>query len=782
MQNINLNEKWIMLTQQPNNLFVEPSCGEVISFPYDAFITRGRMFAMDNGHENGYYPSVVTHFFKRLPAVETHTKVFLTFDGLCGHCDIYIGGVYVSSTDSRELHYVDITDYYKKGELLALRIASSSDAGKYIGNGIAGSISLCAAKEDFYIKNGSIKVNAAIVDGKGAIELMVDVVNAGETQYAHLYTEIYNAKNKRITKRGKRVKLIAGKTKTYGFKIRLARAFEWTPYDPYIYSTKVTIKPLETEFEPENASASTFGIVSHSLAGRSYRVAGKQHKLKGVVMAHDNGFVGSASLASAEMRKLGEIKNLGYNAVRYIGCPTQMALDTMDKLGLVCVVDIFDKLAQGNHSADGHANFKNTYKATIENTVKALRNHPCVAFYSVCNDASETYGRGDGYALLKDIIDQIKIYDSKTFITGNAMERELLPSELSSVGVRYNEKSNADDAAAGSMAAGREKDAFGKLIAPYYEMLDVAGYTNLSERFISDIKASGKLVMSLAEDGSKIRSLYDGIERVTGVVGGFTTYGADFNGSCEKANGESGNTVACINTSGNLDFTLKKKSLSYYKQIVNGAKNCSFMVVQDPDAYAVSASDNFSKTYPLWNWPRHVGQNVKVVVYTSGEIVALYQDGKQIGRKIAGKFNNHMAVFNVAYTPGKLEAVSFHKGVECARTMLETTMPPKAIKLETVKKTVLEGDTFYIDVRCVDKENKVVGYASRIIDVEIEGDGELIAAASADPYNDLSAARSSVALCDGYASLVLKATNSGKIFVKVGSEGLRVGKITIKVK
>lgn len=762
-------------------LFEMPQDGVTVNFPYDALTNNERFFNLSEGQKNSYYPKAVYYFFKKLPIINGTANVFLNLDGLCGVADIYIAGEYVATANKKGLVSVDISKGFVSGGVMAIRIVSTGEVGKYEGNGIAGGISLSYTRNPYYTIPNSVHVDTDIVGGKNFVTVKADVFAGDTTKYVYMYTEIYNQKNKRVTKKGKRIKVVANKTKTFDIKIKLSRAFEWTTYDPYTYSASVVICDDGSEPNLETADKVSFGFVSHELKAKSYRLNNKITKLKGVVLAHDNGIVGLASLDSAEERKIKALKGIGYNAVRYVGCPTQTALNTLDKLGMLCVVDIFDCLAMGRHSNDGHANFNNTWEQTVTNTVNALRNHPCVAFYSVCNDADESYGRGQGAELVAKIVAKIKALNSKALVTANARERAVVPSEFEKLGIKPVAK-NTDNLDYAYVMAGREKDAFGKQTMDYFKQVDVAGYTGLYPRFATDKQIPERLLMALAEPSEKAVDLFDEVDKHLGVIGGFTLYGADFLGNADKGEKDYDTIKPCINTSGDLGKTLRRKSTSYYKEVALGKKDTSYMVVQDPDAQDVDGNENYKDTFPLWNWPRHVGESIKVIVHTSGDIVALFQDGKQISRKLAGKFNDNMAVFKINYYQGKLEAVSFHKGVECSRCTLETVTQPKSIKLECDKKTIMAGDTTFVDVACLDKEGRVVPYASREVTVEIEGEGEFVCAGNSDKLDARPTTSTNFAVYDGCASLVVRGTAEGKILVKVLADGLQAGKISIKVK
>ncbi|MCL2061910.1 MAG: DUF4982 domain-containing protein [Firmicutes bacterium] len=777
MEKIKLIEGWRMFSaEEPESLSEIPEDTEEIRLPHDALPKTVKDYSIPNGAETGYYPTVVSHFFRVLPKADAGHCIYLEVEGVLGFADIFIDGAYIAHTARRERTLIDITQNYKAGALLCLRIATHPDTGKYIGNGIAGGVSLLSVRYPLSIAPYGGRIHMHTPGEKAAGTAYIEIQSAAqEVQSGELLMEIFNEKQRRVVKKLRQVKLAAGSKKIIEIPFRILRAFEWTRDDPYLYTCRLTLTPASAQ-SPAPPQTFTFGIAKHELANRAYRLNGKAEKLKGAVLAHDNGMSGAASDAAAEYRKLSALKEIGYNAVRYIGVPTETALDCLDRLGMLCVTDIFDKLECGARSLDGRARFGYEWEAAAEAAVRTLRNHPCVAFYSVANDAEESYGRGKGYALIKKITAKIKEFNPAALITANAFERVPLKCEAE----RFEIKQKSNLTAAHAIAAAREKDLFTKITEPYFEGLDVAGYSFLYPD-LARHSAGGRFVLGLADRGDKAFEALEAVESNPGVLGCFLNYGADFAGSAAADGGGHIAHKPYINTQGDLDSTLRRKSASYHKEILLGKRNVCAIVVQDPDFADPAGLDHFSETYPLWNWPRHVGKPIKIVVYAGGDIIQLNLDGKSVGRKLAGRQSNFTAVFKTNFYPGKLEAISYYKGSENAKCELESVLQPKAIKLECAKKQIFAGESCYIDMAVTDKEGRIVPYATRELQVSVSAEGELTALGTADPLGTFIGA-STVRVYDGRATALVRGNVPGRLIVKVSGEGLLSNKMTIKVK
>jgi len=776
MEKIELNDEWQVYSGEDAKLWEIPSEAKTYSLPFDALMSVERDFSVPFGHENSYTSAAVFYFYNFLPNVEPpHHKVYLEIDGLCGRGEVTIGGAFVASIVSSTRKVIDITPYYEANAVVCFRIASLPDTGKYIGCGIAGSVRLLVVKEKLFVAPHGVLMAAEKRGGKELITANVELVNDGDTDiFPIVMVEVLNAKNKRVVKKVRKVKIPAFSTRHFDFPLKLSRGFEWTKFDPYLYHAAVKIDERR-----EDEERTSFGIVSHKIDNQKvYHYNKAATKLKGVVLAQNNAVSGSASVAVLEQRRLSALAKIGYNAVKFIGCPTQTVLNALDAYGMICVVDLFECLRIGSRSNDGHAHFNSEWENIVIESISALRNHPCVAAYGVAHDAAESYNRGDGHALVKRIVEKIKALDSSRPVIVSA--KELLPTQKEitqfEIDIPHKEGAAFENLA---VSAARGKSIFEKLTQGYFDLGDIAGYQYLYPRFSSD---KARPILGMGDKSIQAADVFEEADKNAHVMGAFLEYGSDFLGSAERVERIHGVEPVYYNTEGDLDSTFNIKPAASIKEILLGKKTACCISVQDPDAVNPDSPDNSTALEPLWNWPRHIGKPVKVVVHSVGEVVALFLDGKPVGRKLSGKFSNYTATFKTNFYPGKLEAVSFHKGAEQARTVLESVSSPKAIRLECDKKAMEVGEYTAIEIIIIDKDGRVVPYAARDIEVQIQEGGELVALANADPTRGSPVTVSNIAVHDGRALALVRGIKEGKMIVKVVSDGLLSNKISIKVK
>ncbi|MDE7464573.1 MAG: DUF4982 domain-containing protein, partial [Clostridiales bacterium] len=276
---------------------------------------------------------------------------------------------------------------------------------------------------------------------------------------------------------------------------------------------------------------------------------------------------------------------------------------------------------------------------------------------------------------------------------------------------------------------------------------------------------NGRLIVGSRTDAERAFESIDETEKSFLVIGDFCDCGMDYPGG--------GKLNEVLHASGDIDAIACEKIQGAYKRIILGARNEAFIAVLDPDT---------EEPVAMWNWPRYLGQTVTVRVYTSGDVAALYLNGKLVGRRLAGKINKHVAVFQTEYYPGTLDAICYFKGVECARARLKTAGSPKTVKLTAYEKnlSVSRGDVGFVTVDVCDRDGETVAYAMRNLTAQVEG-AELVAFINADPMlrkieHDVCPAYGGRALC------VIKPTAEGKATVKVTGDGLAASRISFKVK
>ena len=692
-------------------------------------LKRGWHNVSENGDESVSLP-FVSPCYGRV-SLETvpeagGAKAFLFIDGAEGVVDVFADGECVGTA-------AGAARLYDLGRVTAnrTRVSVVFEDGGAINRGAY----LHLSPSEIYIPPYGLFVRTERADESGA-QLSVSVSVAGECEAKRKLSaeiSVLNAYGRRSCRRKKNF-TFAGGEKTVTVAVPLRRAHICETDKPYFYTLAVRLLSGE---EVLDEAETRFGV---RVQGAS-RIRG----LTGATAPHENGVLGGISLPEAERRKLSALRDIGCNAVRYVGCPSEAALAAADELGLSVVVDIFDNWTYPREGSLSHLAFAEECEERARLAVRLLRNHPCVAMYSVANGCEETYGRR-GAELARRIVAAVREEDGSrpvacTFRKLEPTERELIGAGASRAALR----------GADPIALGDELSVPSKATAEMASLVDVcicAGgfeppegtpYLRADTR-TEDAFAS----LSRAEDDEYM-------------LGDFSESGMD--------RSSHGVTIA-----GDVDHTCLPRAGGRYRAMLTGAGG-SFILVGGADDAPFEGS-------PCWK--ADTGETVRVTVFTPGDVVALYLNGYLVGRRLAGRVNKQYAVFEVEYAAGTLEAVSYLRGRECCRTSLTTPEAPSRISLLTGTKKISAsaGEVSYVDVWVIDAAGGLSVDYDGDVEIETDGDGEIVALGN--EYGS-GADDNVVTAVAGHALVVVRGKTPGKLVVKPRARGLRGGRLTITV-
>lgn len=204
------------------------------------------------------------------------------------------------------------------------------------------------------------------------------------------------------------------------------------------------------------------------------------------------------------------------------------------------------------------------------------------------------------------------------------------------------------------------------------------------------------------------------------------------------------------------------------------------MAVKEPDGYRGKINMTSWSVWPTWEswtWTGWEGKPVEVEVYTKAPEVTLYLNGKQIGKKNVDISTEFKAVFSVPYEAGTLRAEAGGKSVT-----LSTAGEPARLRL-TADKPAFKADgqdLVFITVEVVDAQGRVCPDAAIPCEAFVQGQGCLMAFATANLQDREPKTSPRVTTWKGRALLVVRSSkNKGKATVSIKST-LPTAKLTIK--
>ena len=173
-----------------------------------------------------------------------------------------------------------------------------------------------------------------------------------------------------------------------------------------------------------------------------------------------------------------------------------------------------------------------------------------------------------------------------------------------------------------------------------------------------------------------------------------------------------------------------------------------------------------------WNYDNKTIKPVYVVSNT--ESVKLFLNGREI-KDCTNEYRFLFTFSNVAWEPGKLEAVGYNDGKEVARYSLETAGEPAAIRLSKIEDPQgwrADGaDVALVQFEVVDSRGRRCPVANNMVHFEVEGPAEWRGGIAQGPDNYVLS-RDLPVECGVNRVILRSTTKAGKVVVKATSEGL----------
>jgi beta-galactosidase len=187
---------------------------------------------------------------------------------------------------------------------------------------------------------------------------------------------------------------------------------------------------------------------------------------------------------------------------------------------------------------------------------------------------------------------------------------------------------------------------------------------------------------------------------------------------------------------------------------------------------------------PHWNWPGRSGQVTPVHVYSSGDEVELFLNGKSLGRKTKGPLQYRFRWDEVVYEPGEVRAVAYKGGKKWAETSVRTTGPAARVLLEADRTEIqADGrDLSFVTVSIVDKDGLRVPRSRNDMRFELSGPAAIAAVDNGDPTSHDSFQSSERKAFNGLCLAVVRSVKGkpGRITLKAHSDGLEGGSLSLR--
>ena len=730
---------------------------QTVDLPHDWDIFEGPVSGEGATGTGGGWFEAGKGEYRKTFATPNADIVKLHFEGVYQKAEVYVNG-----QKAGQHHYgytpftVDVTKYLNKDKKKINEVVVKVDNSEqpncrwYSGSGIYRHVWLETKPALHIAENGVFVTTPEVSAAKAKMQVEVTVQN--ESQADRNATVVVGGSQLMVAVK-------AGESKTVSTTLYVNNPRLWSPESPTLYEAKVELKENGTTID--NATAK-YGIRSFSFdAEKGFVLNGKPLLINGACVHHDDGVLGAMAFDDAEIRKVRQMKEAGFNLIRTSHNPTTRAfLDVCDSIGMLVIDEAFDGWRTQKNPYDYSTVIDSCYREDIHAMVLRDRNHPSIICWSIGNEVIER----------KDI---------RVIQTAKLLKQAILDCDTTRPVTE-------------ALCAW---DSDWEIYDPHFDVLDIGGYNYMIFKHASDHQRNPKRVMwqteSFPRDAFKNWAVVNDFPYI---VGDIVWTGLDYLGESSigryyyegERPGEhwfdggfpEWHGAYC----GDVDITGWRKPISHYREVLWHNDTPLYMAVKEPDGYhgkIIGTSWSVWPTWESWTWPGWDGKPVEVEVYTRQPEVKLYLDDQLIGTKQVSRDTEFKAVFSVPYKAGTLRAEAGGESV-----ILKTAGEPTRLRL-TPDRTTMTADgqsLTFITVEVVDKQGTPVPEAAISCEAIVKGAGTLLAFASADLKDTEPYTSPRVKTWKGRALLVVRSTQKkGSVSVSIRSP-LPTASLTLKSK
>ena len=728
-------------------------------------------------------------------------QIYLDIDGAMSYASVWCNGQYVGGWPYGYASFrLDLTPYIKAGQknVLAIRLDNPDDTSRwYPGSGIYRNVWLVKTSPVHVEQWGTFVRNQQVDSEIAVMEMGVNIENhAGKDVQVKLQTSVYlQGKDGRPV--GEEVtqsmtKDIAIKKDSWSsarFQFKVDKPKLWDIDTPNCY---VAVSRVFMDGKEMDSYETPFGIRTIEFThNQGFMLNGQKVAIKGVCMHHDLGALGAAFNEVAAERQLRIMKEMGANAIRTSHNPPAPELVALcDRMGLMMQLELADTWQKGKRKNDYNLLFDDWSEADMRSLVRHYRNHPSVIMWSIgnempdqttdqgviiarnltayCHDEDPTrptsLGCNKRDAVFRDIVNQVDIFGLNYFHKTYPVFKEQNPtrryhaSETSSATSSRGEyffpvTTDVNDSRSGFQLSSYDMTTIGWGCAPEVQFKMNEEYPFMSGEFV-----------------------WTGFD----YLGEPTPYNKDL--------------TNLLNFSDPNELEKARKELEELGKIKTPSRSSYFGIV-DLCGFPKDRYYNYKSYWrpdvptvhilPHWNWEERIGEITPVHIYTSGDAVELFLNGKSLGRREKSHSYDRLTWDDVRYEPGSLKAIAYKNGQKWAEELVETTGKPAALQV-TAEKTELKSDgtdLSFIRVAVVDSQGRVVPRSKNHLKFSVTGPAEIIATDNGDATSLLPFQLSERDAYNGLALVILRSQymKQGKVVLTVESKGLPKQKIALKV-
>jgi beta-galactosidase len=725
------------------------SAWRTVNLPHDWGIEGPFDEKAPAGGAGAFLPAGVGWYRKHfvLPADAARRRVFVEFDGVMAHSEVWINGF---SLGKRPNGYVsfryELTGHLNSGgkeNVLAVRADNEKQPASrwYAGAGINRHVRLLTMDAVHLEQWATFVTTPKVAAGAATVRVETSVVN--QTGVPRRVTVSVAAGQVKSDASGAQT-IAAGKSASFQLELAMANPKLWSLETPNLYQALVEVREGSKVLDDETVS---FGIREARFdADTGFWLNGKNFKIKGVCLHGDGGAVGTAVPLRVWERRLETLKRVGVNGIRAAHNPPDPAfLDLCDRMGFVVMDEMFDQWTVAKNPYDYHLNFREWSGIDTRDTVRRDRNHPSIVVYSAGNEIHDTPNAELAKGILRGLVEVFHANDATRPVTQALF--------------RPNVSHDYDNGLA--------------------DLLDVVGQNYRENEILAahEQKPARKI---LGTETTQDRRAWLALRDNAAYAGQFLWAGIDYLGESRAWPTVSG-------FSGLLDRTGEIKPMGYERQswwsatpMVHITRRVAAREVAPTDPGYEAYRRTVQTLYDDWTPPNGAAHEENVEVYSNCAEVELLLNSQSLGSKPLER-DASPRNWRVTWEAGTLRAVC---GNGAARDELRTAGKAAAVvlKVDRSRLRATWDDVAYVTAEVVDGHGVVVPSAANQITFVVTGPGAVVAVDNQDITSHEAFQGNVRSAYQGRCIAIVRAGAAGRIAVSASAAGLKGGSVPMEAR
>lgn len=716
-----------------------------LDLPHD-WVVEGPFCETENLAQ-GYRPRGIAWYRRKFLLEQNDQGKYLElqFDGIATHATVWVNGLLVHRSfcgyTPFQIDLTPIANYGEKPNTIAIRVdADAMEGWWYEGGGIYRHTWLVKRSPVHIQTDGIYAVPVRSPEGTWSVPVEVTLGNiTSKVTPVDITAELLDPEGKVIV--SERCSATVPVLESAGTNITLpvpGTPRLWSVDAPVLHTVRVSVR-REGKLLDEAGVACGFRTIRFD-AEKGFFLNDEPLKLQGTCNHQDHAGVGVAVPDALWDFRIRRLKETGCNAYRSAhNQPAPEFLDACDRLGML----VLDENRNFNHTPE--------YLGQLRTMLRRDRNHPCVFLWSVFNE-EPMQGTPQGREMVRRMVSEVRRLDPTRPVTaamnGGMNNAEGVFEAVDVMGFNYCDHSY---------------DSFHAKHPhlPVFSSEDTSAFMTRGE-YANDPERNvvSSYDTEFAKWGHSHRKGWQLIAERPFLAGGFVWTGFDYRGEPQRLAWPSISSVFGI-----MDTCGFAKTAFH----IHRAE-----WIKDRPVLAIA---------PHWNWAGCEGETIRVLAMTNAEEVALFLNGEPLGRKRKPPFD--FIEWAIPYAPGRLEAVAYKHGQEVARTQVETTGAPVALRLEP-DRDWLNGDgwdAMPVTVSIVDAMGRTVPDADNLVIFTVDGPAENIGHGNGD-HNCHDPEKGPMRrVFHGLAQLIVRSkAASGQATIRAEADGLASAELTLTVR